>query len=1189
MVSYIENNWGNEMNFRWIGVVCILFFSALATAQMPQQGQSQFRLLDYKDGLPNPVVQSIAQDKSGYLWIGTKDGLARFDGNVFKVFRHIPGDVQSMPSNFVQSVHVDAQDKIWLGIEGYGLYRFNRENGSFTAIALLKDEKTAPVDIWAISSDKQGSLWLGTFGQGLFRIKPDDSVQHFMPDTSQPGLPDENVLSLALDKQDVLWIATSSGIVKWKNEKFSVFDNNQLSSKVVINLMPDIKSGMWLGTNKGLDFVDRQGRIEKPIWRDQLTDQRIMAVLADNNTTRIFVARNGLNKVSHGVVEQLRVNDKFLTAFKDQSGGFWFGSEQGLLRQPVDWRYFKAFQSDAILQQSLRNKTPNDYHAMPDGSILIVGSSGAIDRFWPETGVVQNINSQQSMQELINIESVMVDQSGAVWIGANIANEPSLLRYDADFAKYVMWNQNSTVDAGLLGPIKHILQANDGLVWVSYYGGGVQARNSVTGQVIYSITPDNKRGLKFPDPEQLFMGPDNSLWLAGGEGLLRWSIKDSAFLPVAGSPKERIYSVHFIAPNTLWLGRLGTLEAYQWQNNTLTVQQTISGDEGLPAVDIIGINSDKSSVLWLTSSRGLMRFNPKTKRVRVYSINDGLLSQEFTQRAPYFSQSGQAIVLNSSGLISFNPSQMANHNAKLRLVIESISLRREEDVFQLDPQNAIVLQPNDRDLTIDALLLNFDDVNAHRFRSKLSGFDPDWVEMGNSGKRVFSSLSAGNYKLEIIASSAEGIWSKPIILSIKVLPPLWLTWWAYVIYALFILLFIALVILIYRSRLKTKHQYQLDEQQRKLHMEASEAKSHFLANLGHEIRTPMTGVLGMSDLLLASNLPDKPKSQVLAIKKAGEHLLRLMNDVLDLSKIESGLFELDNQPFSLQSLMRDVYSLLEPLANKKNLNFELQIDSHLAPAFIGDSGRIRQILFNLGSNAIKFTHDGFVIIKAQRLWPKGLMISVVDSGPGMSKEQQLRLFQRFIQAEGKQTSKQFGGSGLGLAISRELSILMGGDIQVSSEPNCGATFSLNIPLEISQEFVEDETSIEVYKVDDSIETRTILLVEDDETIQTIVVELLQAEGHSVTFANNALEALALTMINTYDIIFCDLDMPGMSGFELTRVWRSQGLVTPIVALTARTQSDTEQKCFDSGMNYFLRKPISSKQLQDAIHAVQIPS
>jgi CheY-like chemotaxis protein len=204
----------------------------------------------------------------------------------------------------------------------------------------------------------------------------------------------------------------------------------------------------------------------------------------------------------------------------------------------------------------------------------------------------------------------------------------------------------------------------------------------------------------------------------------------------------------------------------------------------------------------------------------------------------------------------------------------------------------------------------------------------------------------------------------------------------------------------------------------------------------------------------------------------------------------------------------------------------------------------------------------------------------------MTKEQQLKLFQRFVQADGIETTKQFGGSGLGLAISREFSILMGGDIQVSSEPNCGATFSLNIPLEITKELGDDQSSEFANLRKGPIKINSILLVEDDETIQTVVSQLLQADGHIVTIAKNALEALAQTMINSYEIIFCDIDMPGMTGFELTKVWRGQGLKTPIVALTARTQSDTEQKCFDSGMNYFLRKPVSSKQLHEAVLVMQ---
>lgn len=1166
---------------QWLRIVCLLIFSSLAVAQSITQGQSQYRLLEFKDGLPNPIVAAIAQDRAGYIWVGTKDGLARYDGKVFKVFRHLQGDAQSLPSNFVQSIHIDAKDRIWLGIEGFGLYRFNRDNSSFTAIPLFAGKGSEPVDIWAISSDQTGSIWLGTFGHGLFRIKPDERVQHFMPTPHKTGLPDENVLSLAFDKQGFLWVATSSGLVKWKNEQFIAFNNELLSSKVVLNLMPDAQFGMWLGTNAGLDLVKPDGQVVKPSWRDQLTDSRVMAMLSEKNGVRWFVARNGLNRVSNGVVQAIRSNDKFVSAFQDRSGGFWFAGDQGLLRQPIDWRLFKAYLPDAVNTPTLRNKTPTDYQAQSDGSLLIVGSSGAIDRFWPKTGEVQHLNSQESMLQLQNISSVLVDQSGYIWIGADNGKEQSLIKFNADLSTSQVWHQNSALDAGLLGPIKQIIQTQQGMIWVVYYGGGIQARDPLSGQVLQSVTPASGQGLKYPDPEQLFIGPDKALWLAGGEGLLRWNSQKNVFEAVLGAPQERIYSAHVAANDAVWIGRLGLLEQYHWNSQQLTLRQSVSGDDGLPAVDITGINHDNNAALWLTSSRGLMRYDAGTKRVHLYSINDGLLSQEFIQRPPFIGADGQALVLNSAGLISFMPKQMAGPAPAMHLVLEAVSLRRAEDLFQLDAGQKIVLQPGDRDLTIDALLLNFDDVNAHRFRSKLTGFDPDWVEMGNSGKRVFSSLPAGLYKLEIIASSAQGSWSKPIVLNIEVLPPMWLTWWAFVAYAVIAVLCIALFIWLYRAHLKRTHQKQLEAQQQLLLLKNSEAKSQFLANLGHEIRTPMTGVLGMTELLLAANLPEKTNNQVVAIKKAGEHLLRLMNDALDISKIEAGLLELDCQAFNLQNLMQEVLALLMPLAIQKGLRFELQIDENIASTYVGDSGRIRQILFNLSNNALKFTSQGYVIIKAQKLWPKGLMLSVVDSGPGMDAQQQQKIFQRYIQADGAETAKQFGGSGLGLAISRDLSILMGGDIQVSSEPGCGATFTLNLPLEISTAPVVEEQvrheQIAVVKINQHI-----LLVEDDETIQLVISQLLQVNGHEVVIAKNALEALSQTTTHSFALIFCDLDLPGMSGFELARVWRSQGLQTPIVALTARTQPETEAQCVEAGMNLFLRKPVNGRQLQEAI-------
>jgi signal transduction histidine kinase/ligand-binding sensor domain-containing protein len=1152
------------------------FYAILVLAQTPIVGQSQFRQLDIKDGLPNQLIFSIAQDKQGYIWIGTKDGLARYDGSVFKVFRHIPGDQQSLPSNSVQMVHVDAKNRIWVGVEGFGLLQLNPDTGVFTTKPLLPKAEGSALDIWAMASDAQGSVWIGTYGKGLFRLKPDGMVQHFLPKVGALGLPDENVLSLAHDAKGVLWIATSSGVVKWQDERFIAFNNDLLSSKVVISLMPDPKLGMWLGTQSDLNRVSPEGFVDTPDWASQLSNANIMATLLESNGARWFVSSRGLNRLQNNQIEIFNHDANFVTAFQDRDGGFWFGSEQGLLRQPESWRFFKTYlASDSAL--GLHNKIPSNYQALDDGSVLFVGRQGSIDRFWPKSQTIKHIEFQSPDAKPKYLSAVLQDTSGQLWIGSRL----ELMRLKQGAVLADVWNTQSNENPSLLGPAKHMLQTPDGLIWISFYGGGIQARN-LDGSVVHSITPKSQQGLKFPDPEQLFIGPDKNLWLVGGEGVLRWSPAQNRFIHVTGSPNERVFSAHLVAPQTLWLGRLGALDAFQWHSAALSKIRTVAGDEGLPAVEVSGIASDPSGALWLTSSRGLMRYDPLLDRIRIFGINDGLISQEFDMQAPYIGGSGHAFALSKGGVVGFNPSEMAAMPVPLRLVIEQISVRRDEDQLFLNRSNTIVLKPEDRDLTIEAILLNFDDVNAHRYRSRLSGYDPDWVEMGLSGKRVFSKLPYGDFRLELIATSAEAVWSEPVVLNIKVLPPLWRTWWAYALYILALLTLVWVAMYSNRRRLKRKHQQQLELQEQHLLLKGSEAKSQFLANLGHEIRTPMTGVLGMAELLLAGELQEKPKSQVSAIKKAGEHLLRLMNDALDLSKIEAGQFELDPQTFHLPSMLQDVQSLLSPLAASKNLRFECQIEPDVHQHYLGDSGRIRQILLNLGNNAIKFTSTGFVILKAQRLWPKGLMISVIDSGPGMKQEQQQKLFQRFVQADGVRTAQQYGGSGLGLAISKELALLMDGDIQLSSEPGHGSTFTLNVPLQ----HIENAQHAEIEMLKEanilSIEPKHILLVEDDETILQVISQLLVGYGHKLCGTKNALEALAQTANHRFDLVFCDIDLPGMSGLELAKLWRSQGMRGPIVALTARTQADIEQLCREAGMNAFLRKPISGQQLQQTV-------
>lgn len=386
----------------------------------------------------------------------------------------------------------------------------------------------------------------------------------------------------------------------------------------------------------------------------------------------------------------------------------------------------------------------------------------------------------------------------------------------------------------------------------------------------------------------------------------------------------------------------------------------------------------------------------------------------------------------------------------------------------------------------------------------------------------------------------------------------------------------------YRVRLQRRHAWQLSVQKREVAEQASLAKTRFLATLGHEVRTPMTGVLGMSELLLATTLDDRQRSYTQSIRHAGEHLMRLVNDALDLARIEAGRLELDVQPFDLHALVEDVVALTSPLARQRGLDFRSEVASGVPGWVEGDVVRVRQILLNLLGNSVKFTERGEVSL-AVGMEEEGLHFVVADTGPGLSPEQQQRLFRRFEQAEGARTATRYGGSGLGLAICQELAAAMQGSIVIRSEPGQGTTFIVELPLPAATAHAEARPVPDTSAHD----PLALLLVEDDATVAEVIVGLLQAQGHRVTHAAHGLAALAEVAATGFDLALLDLDLPGLDGLDLARQLRGQGFDRPLLAVTARADGEAEPLAREAGFDGFLRKPLTGTMLAEAI-AVLLP-
>jgi signal transduction histidine kinase len=421
-------------------------------------------------------------------------------------------------------------------------------------------------------------------------------------------------------------------------------------------------------------------------------------------------------------------------------------------------------------------------------------------------------------------------------------------------------------------------------------------------------------------------------------------------------------------------------------------------------------------------------------------------------------------------------------------------------------------------------------------------------------------------------------------LRFRVLPPWWRSGWGIALFVLVGLLLLGLAGALYRRRLRTRNAWQLNEHKRELAEQASLAKTRFLATLGHEVRTPMTGVLGMSELLLATPLDDKQRGYTHAIQNAGSHLLRLVNDALDIARIEAGKLELQQQDFDLRGLVDEVIGLTAPMAGQRGLAFADEIATGTPDALQGDPVRVRQILLNLLGNAIKFTERGGVTLRVSPASPQGVRFEIADTGPGINEEQQARLFQRFEQAEGARTAARYGGSGLGLAICQELALAMGGSIQVRSTPGVGTCFTVELPLAMSTR--KPESLSRTTTMDSSgSEPLRILLVEDDPTVAEVIASLLRARGHHVAHAAHGLAALAQTTAQVFDIALLDLDLPGLDGLALARQLRAQGFAAPLVAVTARADADAETLAHAAGFDGFVRKPVTGEMLAEAIVGV----
>lgn len=1162
-----------------LGMLLALAGQAMAAlpARDEHQREPHFIRFGAEQGLSS-TINDLAIDHQGYIWVATGDGLARYDGTNFRYWRRVVGDPVSLPDNEVTQVHVDSADRVWAAT-WFALSVLDPDHRIPKTIQFRGDAARCGIDITAMTSTPEGVLWLGNRAGDLCQVGKNMMAKRLRSASGHGSyFGDDIPLAIKTLASGNLLVGTNRGLLRLEM-------NNQCSCPVsmrkewgdgsyVLMLSHESEGATWVGAESGLFLLDSNGDTQKILSENQGIFRRAV-VLTSRAGYRWVGSYYGLyripikSRIKEDQIESFEIDSGVSRMYEDHEHGFWFSSySEGL--------FYLSYGNDFFwrLPKGISEKSINFFGAEIDydKNMLVLTASG-LYRSKNHSDDFKKI----SIPEWRHLVGRLIFSSclgGKIWIaqGSGLSNfDPNSKILRREIAAFSEENKE-----------KHeSINCVDGRIWISLLGGGILVY-SQEGKLINEFSPEETLGEEAEAFIDLRFSPDGSPWYSDGKDLRRWDGAGFARVPLP--PGEYVYSLDFASASQLWVARFGSLERYEWDGVVLRLRERVTAQEGLPSVETRSVLVTSTGNIWLNTVRGLVHYDSNQHRARLFGLRDGLPGLDFTVDVLKRRGDGPAIAISKEGIVMFDPDRPLPEPRASTLAVETIELRRGEDTVAFsrhgDGVLRAVMQPHDRDLRIVARVMSFADPAAYRYRFKLNGYDPDWVDQGDRGERVFSALSSGHYILEVQGANADGIWSPTRRIEILVQAPWWQRWWAMVCYAVALAMLFWWVAYLYRQRLKRRHEYQMIAQKREVAELASQAKSRFLANLGHEVRTPMTGVLGMSELLLSTSLNVDQQGQVRSIRRAGEHLLRLVNDALDLARIEAGRLDLETVDFDLDTLVEEVAALMRPLADRKGLVMRLAVAQEARGEWCGDPTRIRQILLNLVGNAVKFTERGEVSLSIDAPMTHGLRAIVSDTGPGLDAEQQQRLFRRFEQAEGARTASRYGGSGLGLAICQELALAMGGGIELRSAPGQGARFTVSLPLQRAANMAMHPPHL--HPGEDKQPPCDVLLVEDDAIVADVLIGMLQAQDHRVTHVGHALAGMTEIATGSFDIGLFDLDLPGMDGLALARHLRGDGCAIPLIAITARADSVAEKDARDAGFDAFLRKPLTGDALCDAL-------
>lgn len=1241
-----------------IGLVFLLHIGLSASSQV---SDFYFKRLSNSNGLSQNWVRCIYQDDIGFMWFGTADGLNRYDGNEFRVYRPKTINSTDIGDINVSSILKKSDNELWVATDlGVYIYNYNEDKLElFTAIkpqTVLSIIEDANKQIWigtnnglicynpstknltsyhhiandnsSLSSnyinilleDSFENIWIGTKGGLNVFLRETGKFRRFKPDGVFAGTFTNDILSLCEDKNNRMWVGYSQdGLYYFNNNPQAEVSFNKFSDGKIISLMADRQNRLWIGrgTGEGLERID----LSLPL----------------------PIAKNNLVRLKNDLLDPKSISDNSIySLFQDNRNDIWIGTfGEGInfySERAKKFNMVKASNLPTSLSHNLVNAIIED-----DKSIYI-GTDGGLNIMDKKTGKFKLYRHNTNDKHGLTADAVYAlckDRKGNIWIGTwlggvNVYNPKTetFKHFLADGKPGSLSNAN----------VFSFFEDDQGFIWIGTIGGGLNRYDYNTNTFkCYKNDKNDPNSLYYDLVNCIYQTSSGKLYISVYNSLELFDYKNETFTHFKHDYRDtatnfgNIISIFEDSRHNLWIATNSGLEYFNEKTETFTAYTT---KNGLPDNSIQSILEDSKGNLWISTSKGLSKFEnginlPQNPVFRNYTSDDGLSGDEFKKRSAFKNKAGIMFFGSSQGYTYFHPDSIQLNTIPPKAILSSFStlgtsrnqLNRFEHLSRnINMTGHIDLSYKTTDFVIRFSALNYLNPQHNLFKYKLEGYDADWIYAGNQQVAAYTNMKPGKYKFMVLASNNDGIWTNtPKTLSIIIHPPWWNTILAKIIAAQLLLM---LIVLIYWLRFRfvekqkiileklvklrtneltnantimeqrqeeitiqneelSKHRNHLEElvDQRTVELEfakekaeeSDRLKSAFLANMSHEIRTPMNAIVGFATLLNDDDL-DNPRKKMFieTINSNCESLLVLIDDILDISMIESNQLKLSPAEFDAMKILNELESFYL-LRNKTQLNIRFIKN---APLFLNtDPVRFRQIFNNLINNAIKYTDNGFIHFGFEFL-EEDIKFFVKDSGIGISPDDINKIFNHFYKGE-LGNERLYRGAGIGLSICKKLVEMMEGNIWVESTENVGSTFYFTLPKTLMAVSNQQKESLENNFKLDGIH---LIIAEDEADNFRLIESILLPYDVKISWAKNGLEAIEIVKNKCTNncLILMDIKMPLMDGVTATREIKKINENIPIIAVTAYAQPADKIMIANEPFDDYISKPFKPDVLLSTI-------